>query len=75
MPGPGHACPGTAPSASSALNEDARGDDAPGVGLGPTQLQIRETFAARGPFGLSTISNCTLSPSLSVRNPSARISE
>ena len=34
-----------------------------------------ETFAARGPFGLSTISNCTRSPSFRVRKPSERISE
>src|SRR5712664_3848004 len=33
------------------------------------------TLAARGPFGLSTTSNFTLSPSLRVRKPSARISE
>src|SRR6185295_15461563 len=33
------------------------------------------TFAARGPFGLSTTSNLTLSPSFRVRKPSARISE
>src|SRR5713226_2984095 len=36
---------------------------------------MRLTLAARGPFGLSTTSNLTLSPSLRVRNPSARISE
>src|SRR5688572_19229827 len=33
------------------------------------------TLAARGPFGLSTTSNLTLSPSLRVRKPSDRISE
>src|SRR4029079_18619135 len=33
------------------------------------------TLAARGPFGLSTTSNRTLSPSFRVRKPSARISE
>src|SRR5258708_7775050 len=37
--------------------------------------QIRVTFAARGPLGLCTISNCTLSPSVRLRKPSARISE
>src|SRR4029453_18044006 len=38
-------------------------------------LPILVTFAARGPFGLSTTSKRTRSPSFSVRNPSARISE
>src|SRR6266478_1795327 len=36
---------------------------------------MRLTLAARGPLGLSVTSNWTLSPSLRVRKPSARISE
>ncbi len=40
-----------------------------------TGNKMTVTFAARGPLGLSTTSNRTLSPSFIVRKPSARISE